>query len=329
MRCCASSRAAAVAQAEAEQKTVLRGKEDWLFYAPALRSLTAGPFWGEHAASVSRSKNPELADPLPAIVDFNAQLKTAGIRLVLVPVPPKAAVYPDKLLDFDWEGPPPRIDYYQQQFYELLRAAGVEVLDLTPVLAEARFQADEKQFCQQDTHWSGAAVSETASRMAEMVKGEDWYGQVAKHNYIEDLFNVEIEGDLWRALEDPDLAKEILSLEQIQIANDDARVPVESWRESPVLLLGDSHCLIFSAGDDMLAEGAGLPEHLASAMGFPADVVAVRGSGATPARISLVRRRDNLEGKKIVFWCFTAREFTEADGGWRVLPVIAPDGAES
>ena len=57
-------------------------------------------------------------------------------------------------------------------------------------------------------------------------------------------------------------------------------------------------------------------------LGVPIDLVGVRGSGATPARMSLLRRRDNMAGKKLVIWCFTAREFTEAPGGWRKLPVI-------
>ena len=45
-------------------------------------------------------------------------------------------------------------------------------------------------------------------------------------------------------------------------------------------------------------------------------------AGATPARINLLRRKDNLAGKKLVIWCFSAREFTEAAGGWRLVPVI-------
>ena len=56
------------------------------------------------------------------------------------------------------------------------------------------------------------------------------------------------------------------------------------------MLLGDSHNLVFHAGDDMLASGAGLPDQLALELGFPVDLVAVRGSGATPARINLFRR---------------------------------------
>jgi len=67
-----------------------------------------------------------------------------------------------------------------------------------------------------------------------------------------------------------------------------------------------------------------LPDQLALELGFAVDLVAVRGSGATPARINLYRngRADAgyLKGKKLVIWCFAAREFTESQG-WRLVPV--------
>ncbi len=52
------------------------------------------------------------------------------------------------------------------------------------------------------------------------------------------------------------------------------------------------------------------------------DLIGVRGSGATTTRISLLRRRDNLAGKKTVVWCLSFREFTESFDGWRKVPVI-------
>jgi len=97
-------------------------------------------------------------------------------------------------------------------------------------------------------------------------------------------------------------------------------------RASPVVLLGDSHTLVFHAGADMLASGAGLPDQLLHDLGIPVDLVGVRGSGATPARINFIRRvrgdSTYLAGKKVVIWCFTVREFTESQG-WSVVPLLA------
>jgi alginate O-acetyltransferase complex protein AlgJ len=70
----------------------------------------------------------------------------------------------------------------------------------------------------------------------------------------------------------------------------------------------------------MHARGGGLADQLALKLGFPVDLVAVRGSGANAARISLLRRRDSLAGKKLVVWCLGARELSRSD--WRKIPVI-------
>ena len=69
----------------------------------------------------------------------------------------------------------------------------------------------------------------------------------------------------------------------------------------------------------MLAVSSGFPENLAARIGFAPDVVGGMGSGATAPRISLFRRADNMAGKKIVIWCFTARDFTESLEGWREM----------
>ncbi|MFW6286776.1 MAG: alginate O-acetyltransferase AlgX-related protein, partial [Candidatus Sumerlaeota bacterium] len=74
----------------------LQGEDGWFFFVPELQNLLAGPFWGEAAANVSRASAP-AADPMPAILKVKEDLDKIGIHLILVPVPPKAAVYPDKI----------------------------------------------------------------------------------------------------------------------------------------------------------------------------------------------------------------------------------------
>ena len=135
---------------------------------------------------------------------------------------------------------------------------------------------------------------------------------------------MEIAGDLWRALADPSLSKENLPLRFVGTESDGTLTPFESDPTSPVVLLGDSHTLVFHSGGDMHAEGAGLADQLALVLGFPVDLVGVRGSGATAARINLLRRGqqtpDYWANKRLVIWCFSSREFTESDG-WRIVPI--------
>lgn len=311
------------AAAEERNASVVRGREGWLFFTPELRTLTIGPFWGEQAAKVSKAAQPADADPLPAILDFHEQLRKAGIELLLVPVPAKATIYPDYLTDGlpAMPTPPVRSDGTQEAFYALLREKGIAVLDLTPIFLGKRQQDDAPLYCKQDSHWSPRGCAVAAWEIANLVKARPWAKKAATHTYTFAPSKTALTGDLWQMLGDATLAKETVSLTTVKERTKTGNVAVTSWRESPLVLLGDSHNLVFSIGGDMLIQGAGLPELLALRLGFPADVVAVRGSGATPARINLLRRRDNLAGKRMVVWCFTVREFTEGQG-WKKVPVI-------
>ncbi len=311
-----------------EQGTMaVRGADGWLFFDQELEHVGAGRFWGSDAAATSRANNPEYADPLPAILDFQAQLTTAGVDLLLVPVPPKIVVYPDKLsADLHLEAPLPRLDITHQEFYALLRENGVRLLDLTDVFLQERDTQHGPVYCRQDTHWSGAGCVLAAQRIVDQVKQMPWYAASARQTFEGQWQDVLISGDLWQALEDPGLDRETVTLRRVGRPSASGLEPVQPDQASPVVLLGDSHNLVFQAGGDMHARGAGLADQLALELGFPVDLIAVRGSGATPARINLFRRAqrdpDYWQDKKLVIWVFTAREFTHADG-WRIVP-IAP-----
>lgn len=301
------------AEAEAQKTTVISGKEEWLFFAPELRSMSVRQFWGDAARKVSRGSNPEFADPLPAILDFKAQLDSAGISLIFVPIPAKATIYPEMISEHGTMTA--RTDEYHQKFYDILRGHGVNVLDLTPLFLKNRFTDAGPVYCKQDTHWSGQGCVLAAEAIAKAIGTPSWIADIPKRSVETETATVEIIGDLWKELGDETLQKEQLRLTYVG-ENIGA-----SWRGSPVVLLGDSHSLVFHAGGDMHVQGAGLPDHLADQLGFRVDVVAVRGSGATPSRLNLFRRRDKMRGKRVVVWCLSVREFTEGQG-WRLVPVI-------
>ena len=49
--------------------------------------------------------------------------------------------------------------------------------------------------------------------------------------------------------------------------------------------------------------------------------MAVRGHGATSARVNLLRRGDRLRGKRLVIWCLSVIGYTEGQG-WKLVPII-------
>jgi alginate O-acetyltransferase complex protein AlgJ len=318
--------AARARSAEERETIVVQGRDGWLFFGPELRHLGVGRFWGDAAVAASKARRPEWADPFPAILDFHQKLLEAGVDLMIVPVPPKIIIYPDKLTSTTEIGsePPPRFDIHHQAFYELLRENGVKVLDLTSLFLSNRSHPKGPLYCRQDTHWSGSAIALAAEQIAVEVRSKPWFEALPKAPIQDEWKTVEIAGDLWRALADSSLAKEQLGLRFLATGSEGALTSVEPDPSSPVVLLGDSHTLVFHAGGDMHAEGAGLADQLAMELGFAVDLVGVRGSGATAARINLLRRAqqrpDYWTDKRLVIWCFAARELTESDG-WRIVPI--------
>jgi len=314
-------------EAHEQEAMAVRGTDGWLFFDQELAHVAAGRFWGVDAAKVSRASNPDFADPLPAILDFHAQLRDIDVDLLLVPVPPKAMIYPDKLMTGLTLGDPlPRLDPSHQEFYALLRENGVQVLDLTDTFLQERFAEQGPLYCRQDTHWSGLACVLAAQKIAGMIQEMSWHAEAKTRSFDHQWQDAQISGDLWRSLDDPDLKRESVALRRVGQKTAAGLEPVEPEQDSPIILLGDSHNLVFHAGGDMHARGAGLADQLALELGLPVDLIAVRGSGATPARINLFRRSqrnpDYWQDKKLVVWVFTSREFTHSDG-WRIVP-IAP-----
>lgn len=293
------------------------GRDGWLFLRDDFRHLGAGPFWGAAAASAG-------ADPLPALVDFKDQLAKAGVALLVVPVPPKAVIYPEEAFP---EEPPaadaPRLDATLERFYGVLAEQGLEVLDLVPAMRAERGRGDGPLlYCKTDTHWSSHACAVAARLLRERIaaRGIALPGADASA-FVGEETSVTFVGDLARDRDGPGAAGETLPVRQVRPTGGGATVS----GDGPILLLGDSHTLVFHEGGDMLATGAGLADQLALELGVPVDLLGVRGSAATQARVNLLRRTQKspayLAGKKLVIYCFASREFTESQG-WRKVPIV-------
>ena len=294
---------------------VIEGREGWLFYAGELRFLEAGQFWGDRTATVSRASRAVDADPLPAILDFHRQLNGAGIELVVVPIPCKATIYADKRTD-GLDEPGPRNDTALEAFIALLEKHEVRTIDLAPILMSARDggEAQRPLYCRTDTHLSPTGLQIVAGAIDQRLRDDGLWSAPPVTEPLRDVA-FDIVGDLVRMQQAEGPAERLIGR-----SYDGAESAID--RASPVVLLGDSHCLVFSVGGDMYTRGAGLPEHLARAMNQRIDVVGVRGSGATSARVNLMRRgKRALASKKLLIWVFAARDLTESRG-WKLVPVV-------
>lgn len=324
---------------EGNRKVVL-GFENMLFYHPDLKSLSGyGPLKPEPFSVMKDPEQAKLSGPGEIIPAFAAQLKERGIDLLLVPVPLKPMIYSEYLNSREtreWITHPDA-----PAFYESLRKQGVDVLDLTAVLAKLRgerkhiyyLEANSQNreiakkteealklkkdvFLRQDTHWTVDGMSESAEQVAAYVKKK--YPQhllINRENVIRAVDGAERSsmGDLVKLLDLKMPGKFYDEEEQfVKVIG-----PGTENKHSPIMLLGDSFVNIYDdpslgfENPEQPAERihAGFAQHLSQQLQQSLDVIAMNGKGSTGVRRELAKRYDDeVRSKKLVIWVIAARD---------------------
>lgn len=308
---------------------VLEAPEGWLFLMSELRSLTAGrirDFAGRHDPGTGQAVADIVRDPLPAIVQFHRLLQQQGVTLLLVPIPAKAAVHAADLpVAAARSGQ--RVDVRVVELLQELAERGVWVLDLVPELQRAGDPGN--WYCRTDTHLNGDGIGRLAEVVAAELVTRGLCGKREAAPLTVESREVELTGDLARMLDSETDQRERVRLDFVTDSATGLAPPgaaaAATFPEAPVLLLGDSHVLVYDAAD-LHAVGAGLPQQLARHLGAGIETLGVRGSGGTGARLRLLQMPDRLSSLRVVVWCFAARELTESAEGWPVVhEVIGQD----
>ena len=278
-------------------RNVRIGKDGWLFLDDAIESLTGqGPFHDEPFPFKKDGNS-----PVDAIKRFADQLDNFGARLILVSIPSKAMIYPEKI-NHNIKGPISHPDA-QRLVSELNSLPNLDVLDLTKSLFNLK--KDKKVFLKQDTHWTPEAMEEAAKIIANHIKSMDINidkvdlnpkqkeGRKAYGDLVDKI-------NIW----DGAFNQESVIAKPIKGNTRD--------RNSEIILLGDSFTNIYSSNQGLgWGNNAGLPEHIASNVGTPIDVISINGGGATEVRKKLAQRRgssEDMKNKKVVIWAITCRD---------------------
>jgi alginate O-acetyltransferase complex protein AlgJ len=293
--------------------------KSWFFLRRELLHLSHGDL----AAADLAKANKEGTDPVPVIAKYAADVKALGAELLLVPVPPKASIYPEKLSD--------KLDAKSaasmSPFLAKLTAAGVEVLDLEAAFKKERDLNPERQlYCATDSHWSPWGAELAARLVAERFKSNPAVVQNAMRDLITlPVETLEFHGDLLEDAQKASMPKEKLPMQRAGLAvppDGKSVTTVESDPRSPVLVLGDSHLLVFRRGGNMLAMQGGFVDHLQTLLPIAVEEFSMQAGGADGPRREIARATAKnpqfWTTKKVVIWVFTAREFTE--GKWQMLP---------
>lgn len=261
-------------------------------------------------------------DPVAAIVDFRDQLAARGIRLLVMPVPNKESIYPDRLTSRA-EGLPGVLTPRTREVLEGLRAADVEVVDLFKEFTEARRQNGKSPetplYLAQDTHWSPTGVALAAQTVARRLIELDWI-QPGHANYRGQAAPVRRLGDILRMLQTPLIERRINpeSVPCVQVLSGENGQPYRDEADAEILILGDSFMRIYQQD---IPNSAGFISHLAKELKQPMMSVVNDGGGSTLVREELCARPLFLKNKKVVVWEFVERDIGLGIKGWRSTPL--------
>ena len=275
------------------------GSDNWHYAASELRFLQRAPFWGEESAE------PTVADPLPAVQQVAALAEDAGIQFLLVPVPPKALIYPEPIGLTTAQTA--RAHALLDVFFTELRARGIRALDLRPTFLTHHTGPD--LYARTDRHWSGTGLQRAAEAVARRLRERGWTRDpLAGARRTEK--NITFTGDLARRADSS--RQETMAVTMI---TDEAGLVYAPDPASSVILMGDRHLLIFHDGQE--CSGAGFPDHLARELGRPVDLIAAGERAPSVVRSRLLERlreKPSPPETWCIIWCFAFSDLTEARG---------------
>ena len=282
--------------------------DGWAYYGPNIRYLGEGYFKN------LKSENPG-EDPAATIADFAAQLRRRGMALLVVPVPSKPSIAPERLR----RGLLPSLDLslHTRRFMDELRGRGIDVFDLfTPFVREQRDRPDRPRlYLAADTHWTGDGVRLAARLLAVRVRAVVGADELLPRcNYQREAVTVSRRPDIPRMSRLPGEASafppETTTAYRVL---DEAGEPYSDSDESRILLLGDSFSRIYQTDEP---EAAGLIANLAFELQTPLASIVNDGGASTLVRQELARNLEILKDKRIVIWAFAERDLRFGMKGW-------------
>ena len=289
---------------------VISGRDGWFFYRPAVRYLLEP--W-----SLAGQQTP--GNVFDAIISFRDELAKRDIRLLVVPAPNKASIYPEMLARRAERMTSP-VNAATRTIIARLKKAGVEVVDLFEIYGQRRQRGSSPvYYLSQDSHWSPEGMRLAAEAVAGRLLELGWIEKGAM-KYETTSVPASRYGDVLGMMRIPQVEKmfEPQLMDCTQVANAESGRPYEDDPNSPVLVLGDSFLRIFEHDEP---GSAGFVAHLAYNLGFGLTSIVSDGGASTLVRQQLSRRPDLLKGKKVVVWEFVERDLRFGTEGWQRVPL--------
>ena len=299
--------------------TTIAGKDGYFFSGTELQRLAQ--LQDPDAASIRAATL--------AIAEYHSQLKAKGIELVLVSIPPKAIIFPDKLdkaLRIKVKGKKPaRLDSTLRTLYGTLRSKGVRVIDPTDALLATRENKKAGPvFPKSGPVWAPRGAEAAASLIASELKGAKWANQPGKDGpLITETATLSYTGPLTAG----PAAAESLALRNIGRSTDGKMRSVTfSTGGHPLALIGDSALLAWREANNPAGSSgafASLADQLAYEFQTTPDLFPGKTDGRNAARQRILREATNgknpLSSTKVLIWVVQATDFALSD--WKRVPL--------
>ncbi len=221
-------------------------------------------------------------DAIEAVIDFDRQLKSMGVDLIVCPVPAKMELYyEDCEIDLPERFPAsvPRIE----RMFDLLEA-DVEVVDILQAFWEAKPNAEVPLYELNGHHPSGLGARVAAELVAERLARYDFTGQDPER------FSERRRTGTERV--DPSVP-----MKAWQVVDEERGLPYEHVEDGEIVVIGDSHAFAYFT--------ASWASHIARTTGVPITDLS-ESSGGGRAHLKLGRLgRESLAKRKVVVWILT------------------------
>jgi len=252
--------------------------------------------------------------PVTVLAEHARSLAARGIRLVVVPIPKRLQVYPDRLPGLaptaDFAG----ADVPWERLLVALLEAGVEVIDLLPDFLAARHddsgQDDPRLYLDYDPHWTPRAAELCAERIAERIRA---FAGLALEDVRADV-EVRREQGTFHVVCPLREGRADVPVWYRRVLSPDGRPSLASDPESEILVLGDSYATLYRD------QASDLVRLIHARTGLRMDVV--RREGGADGVWGDLKRRGDLSGKRLLVWILNAG----AMGGTRLAGFELGDG---
>jgi len=260
-----------------EVTCVVEGKDGWLFLQESL--LNASKRW---------------TDNTPQIIAFKDSLEARGVKLIVVPIPDKLLVVPEKYSDKAKKGF--HLPQYKK-WVDKLRKKNVTVIDALDKLKELhKEQGNETPlFEPYESHCTGPARFAIAKMATDSI-APLLYGMSRKHYPLRDTV-VEGTGNLYHLLHNEEIEYQIK--EQKVLGTDGYKF--RGSKKAPIIVIGDSN-----AGQGK-SYGAHIGAYIATLTSVETFTISKVGGGNIGPQM-FKGKESFLEGKKAVVWVFDGRE---------------------